>query len=1116
MNYYWLHQLLRVMVMAVLFIWPPGLLSGLAETAYVSAATNAPWEGNGSKENPYKISNVQELFAFNERWEEFQEEKEEQGEEVYFELTADIVVDDVYKDKWQPIGDDTNPFKGTINGNGHKIKNLIIDRSGLNNVGLFGYVEGGTIQNVGLEDVDVYGKENVGILVGYIKGGTITNAYAKGNVEGGTRVGGLVGYNESGTVEYTYATGDVKGVHADSVAVGGLVGMSHDGTISNSYATGNVKGADKIAVGGLVGSNLYGGIDNSYAKGNVEGGTHVGGLVGYYYEAAITNSYATGSVTGTSMNIGGLVGNSDGGVIITNSYATGNVIGKERVGGLVGRNFYSTIENAYATGSVTESGGTSINIGGLVGYNEYGTIKYAYAMGDVIGDVNIGGLVGYNVFGTIKYTYATGGVAGLEDVGGLVGEMYNGTISNSYVKNSRSPCGNGSCGDVEALPEDDMKIKDNYNKWDNFDDSWAIVNGESTPYLKQVTLKSLAISNIDVVAGTTAENFPLPENAETRAGHLETTVNVDVDWEAADYHPTKLGIQWVKIAPKPKGDYAEYTIVGPKAFIAWVNVKPLAAPTIVEVNPGDGKVTLTWRAIDEADSYTVYQQVTTANGKEWEVVESRITSTTYTIEGLTGGKTYTFAVTAWNGQWQSEYSETVDVVPLASSSGDDSATDDSATDDSATDDSVTDDSATDDDDRVQPSFGTGYFIRIEKTVNPQTGKVTATIVLDEKRLLSLAQMQRGTTVPIIVTDESDKYNIPLSGVLVQAMSNGQLVLDIQTPVGNYTLPMSALNLAQLAAQWGADSGRTGVLFQVSIGNSDAAAVALMEAAAAQGGYNIVVPPVDFVITATYNGQTVVVSQFNTYIQREIPIPAVVDPNSVATAVAMDEAGNTHHVPTTIVERNGRYYAVIHSLTNSAYALIRNSKTFADMHGHWAQGVVEDLASRLIVNGVDVQRFAPDQPITREQFAELLIRTLGVSKYVQLQQAPFRDVPVGAWYAGAVAQSKQYGLIVGYQDGTFRPGKSISRFEAFIMLSRAMKLAGLPAELPASEAAATLARFTDGNDVASWARPAIAAAVQSGLVHGSGGKLLPNKTITRAETAAILHRLLVKAGLIREY
>jgi len=345
-NYYWLHQLLRVMVMAVLFIWPPGLLSGLAETAYVSAATNAPWEGNGSKENPYKISNVQELFAFNERWEEFQEEKEEQGEEVYFELTADIVVDDVYKDKWQPIGDDTNPFKGTINGNGHKIKNLIIDRSGLNNVGLFGYVEGGTIQNVGLEDVDVYGKENVGILVGYIKGGTITNAYAKGNVEGGTRVGGLVGYNESGTVEYTYATGDVKGVHADSVAVGGLVGMSHDGTISNSYATGNVKGADKIAVGGLVGSNLYGGIDNSYAKGNVEGGTHVGGLVGYYYEGAITNSYATGSVTGTSMNIGGLVGNSDGGVIITNSYATGNVIGKERVGGLVGEMYNGTISNS--------------------------------------------------------------------------------------------------------------------------------------------------------------------------------------------------------------------------------------------------------------------------------------------------------------------------------------------------------------------------------------------------------------------------------------------------------------------------------------------------------------------------------------------------------------------------------------------------------------------------------------------------------------------------------------------------------------------------------------------------------------------------------------------------
>jgi hypothetical protein len=173
-----------------------------------------------------------------------------------------------------------------------------------------------------------------------------------------------------------------------------------------------------------------------------------------------------------------------------------------------------------------------------------------------------------------------------------------------------------------------------------------------------------------------------------------------------------------------------------------------------------------------------------------------------------------------------------------------------------------------------------------------------------------------------------------------------------------------------------------------------------------------------------------------------------------------------------------------------------------------------LASRLVVNGVSANEFAPDKPINREQFAALLIRALGLPEKVQPQKAPFRDVPESAWYSCAVAQAKAYGLITGYQDGTFRPGKPINRFEAFVMFSRAMKLAGLQSEVPVTTANSTLSRFADGQDVAGWARPAVAATVQSGLVRGLGDMLLPNKTITRAETAVILHRLLVHAGFIQ--
>lgn len=381
-------------------------------------------------------------------------------------------------------------------------------------------------------------------------------------------------------------------------------------------------------------------------------------------------------------------------------------------------------------------------------------------------------------------------------------------------------------------------------------------------------------------------------------------------------------------------------------------------------------------------------------------------------------------------------------------------------------------------------------------------------------MFHLARSQPASVAILSVNELADQYIIPASGALIQAMAEGQLVLDIRTAVGNYRLPVAAMDLAQVASQLEAGAQLAGVQFHVNIGRSDAATVAQLEAAASQGGYVIVSPPVDFVITASYNGRTVAVNRFNTYIQREIPIPEGTDPNRVTTAVVMDETRHIHHVPTAIVERNGRYNAVIYSLTNSTYALIRHTKTFADMDGHWAKNVVEDMASRLVVMGVDEERFAPNVPITREQMVALLIRTLGLPERVGLGQPPFRDVSADAWYAGAVAQAKQYGLLTGYQDGTFRPGRYVTRLEAFVMLSREMALAGLRSELPAEEAEATLAKFVDGENVAGWARPYVAAAVQYGLVAGANGQLLPSEVITRAETAVILQRFLAEAGWIQ--
>ena len=188
-------------------------------------------------------------------------------------------------DGWLPIENTTNDFSATFDGNGHTISNLMINREGASDIGLFGVVSGSKIANIGLLDVDITGNNDVGGLVGESGSGTITNSYVTGSVSGdGNNVGGLVGSN-----------GD---------------------TITNSYVAGSVSGDARV--GGLVGNNFSASITSSYATGSVSGASNIGGLVGENSQASITNSYTTSEVMGSGANVGGLVGNNGG--TITGSY----------------------------------------------------------------------------------------------------------------------------------------------------------------------------------------------------------------------------------------------------------------------------------------------------------------------------------------------------------------------------------------------------------------------------------------------------------------------------------------------------------------------------------------------------------------------------------------------------------------------------------------------------------------------------------------------------------------------------------------------------------------------------------------------------------------------------
>lgn len=399
------------------------------------------------------------------------------------------------------------------------------------------------------------------------------------------------------------------------------------------------------------------------------------------------------------------------------------------------------------------------------------------------------------------------------------------------------------------------------------------------------------------------------------------------------------------------------------------------------------------------------------------------------------------------------------------------------------------------------------------TGNIQTigGRTTMVATIDPSKLAD--QLQQSNGQPIIIIPVSDKnvqqVSVVLTGETVKAMENKQAIMEVQSANGNYRLPAGQVNIDKLSQTLGSSIKLSDIVIHVEIGTSSDAVAQQAQQSASQLQYTLVVKPVSFEVSASYSGKTVKVDQFNQYVEREIPLPDGVDPSKVTTAVVHNADGTVRHVPTFVTSRDGKYFAVINSLTNSDYSLIWHPKTFADVTGEWSEQAVKDMASRMIVNGVDSDHYNPDAQVTRAELASIMVRALGLAE--NGEGTSFKDVAAGDWYAGAVAQASDYGLIQGYADGSFGPNQTITRQEALVMLTRAMKLTNQ--ETKAVDTASVLAPFADHTSIAVWAQDAVATAVYSGLVQGNSEGLAPTQNLSRAETAAIIQRLLIQAKLI---
>ena len=567
-----------------------------------------PEGGLGTATHPYEIKTAAQLKTFRDLV-----NREGGNPAAHAKLMNDIDLKDVCgKDageseeevSWEPIGTSSKPYTGTFNGAGHTISGLYIDRSDTDYQGLFGRVNGGTVQNLSVSG-SVKGDDYVGGVVGQ-NGGSVENCYNTGAVNSsGNRVGGVVGYN-SRIVKNCYNTG---AVNSSGNWVGGVVGVN-SGSVTNCYNT----------VNGTV---------------TVTGNDYVGGVVGYNSSnGTVENCYNTVKVTGSSdySYIGGVVGYNSSNGNVENCYNTGTVSGSGwYVGGVVGQNF-GTVENCYNTDAVNSSGN---RVGGVVGDNG-GTVKNCYNTGSVSGtDDYVGGVAGYN-YGSASVAncyYQTGkgatvGVGGTTKddtttVAKTAEQFASGEVA--YLLQSKQTAGSSQVWG-QAIGEDDFPV----------------LSTESTKTVYRVPVDlNYTGAQADQVIYT---NSTLNAKEPTREGYTFD------GWYDSNGNPvtaitattTTLYAKWIEATPEPTPDPEpeEPPYTGKYSYEVSTSVGDNGAISVDRYATEGDKVTID---VTPDQAYKLDELVVTANGKEVELTANGDGTYTFTMPSADVRISATFA-----------------------------------------------------------------------------------------------------------------------------------------------------------------------------------------------------------------------------------------------------------------------------------------------------------------------------------------------------------------------------------------------------------------------------------------------------------------------------------------
>ncbi|AFH61535.1 glycosyl hydrolase 53 family protein [Paenibacillus caseinilyticus] len=367
-----------------------------------------------------------------------------------------------------------------------------------------------------------------------------------------------------------------------------------------------------------------------------------------------------------------------------------------------------------------------------------------------------------------------------------------------------------------------------------------------------------------------------------------------------------------------------------------------------------------------------------------------------------------------------------------------------------------------------------------------TGTATAKLSADEAAKRLKAEGGQVLKLEIPAVEGAKAYAQELPAALLQEQPD--LRIELVTPFGSVSLPGS-----MLAGSKGLGSGPV----TVSIRTVDPSELKDEALKGKLGGK----PVIDLTVLA--NGQPVAWNNPDAPVTVSIPYKpnaAEAQHPEYLTVWYLNANGEAEAVPTS--HWNAKTGLLTFQTTHfSAYAAAYDKRSFSDLsHVGWAAQAVEALAAKGVIQGTSDTEFAPDAPVTRAEFLQMLVRAAGLTASFD---SNFSDVARTDYFYDAAGIAKKLGVAGGRENGVFAPSERITREDLMVLTVRALEKAGRWKNTGGSG----LEAFSDASTVAGYAADAAASLVQAGVINGRGGVLAPKEATTRAEAAVILYRAL---------